>query len=1180
MTNTFKKTLSHYLMYLLAAHSGLVGLAGMAHATISNAPPLVKPLVSPNIFYTLDDSGSMMFEQVPDDVPKTGDPNQDRYWDGSSWQHKGAHFDDYCAGTDHSCWVTNVFPKPYNLYNVSGAGEYGSDYQVIVGFNHNITVARWRSSDVNHAYYDPKVRYQPWASASGTGMMANANPRAALFNPVAPAGGSNANTINLTTNQTYDGSYYYFLRDDASDYDTNGRTFYPALYYVYKGGAGCNQSRLSCFTRYEIRTSTVFPAKAPARTDCAGATCTYTEEMQNFANWFQYARSRILMARGGSGQAFAKQGSGIRVGFGTINTAGTVISHVTDDFSPSNKSTFLTTLYTQRMPAAGTPLRRAVDDVGQYFSDTSNTGPWQTRYGVGDTSTQLSCRQNYNILMTDGYWNDGEANGGRTDNYDGATAPTINGPGTTTYTYNPVAPYTDTYSDTLADIAFYYWSRELRPDWPAVKKNVPVSTADPAFWQHMTMFTVGLGVHGILDPATDLPALTAGTKVWPDASQFQVDDLWHAAVNTRGSFFSVSNPTEFAAAFDSALNTISQRVGDSAAVGTSSNTVRNGSALYTSSYRTTDWSGQVVQRPLDADGNITTGGWTASLPSFAARKDKVFTYVDGTTKGAKFDIATLAPGDKTYFTTEAATYSPPGAVTAANIVDYIKGGPDLGFLRPRTQPFGDFVNSAPQYLKEGGDGGYSFLPASAPEHASAYTSFLTSKASRASMVYIGGNDGMLHALDGSTGVEKFAYVPKAVMSNLPLLSRKTYGHRFYVDGTPVTGDYWDSGWKTALVGTTGAGGRSVFALDVSAPASFGASNVLWEVTSADDSDLGYTIGAAEIGRMPNGDWVAVVGNGYQSTNNHAVLFIIRLKDGHITKIDTGSGSAVTPNGLSSPRLFLNIDSTIKAIYAGDLLGNMWKFNVTPGGTSVAFTGAPLFQAVRATKTQPITVQPDLVPHPRGGIMVLFGTGKVFESEDPLNTDIQSIYGVWDNYNVDSVTNTAITGSQSALQKQTLSVSGNYYNVDNQPVDYTAKRGWYMDLDIASSVGERITINPQVFFDEVVFTSVIPASALDTCSSDGRSTTFILRSLTGGTFPYPTFDTNGDGKVDSSDTLIAGLQGGLTFGTTIIKKGNRAIIYQPPSAGGTDPGGAPPNKANIVPSANPTKRIWKQLLRTD
>jgi len=1171
--NHMKKPTGYMLICALIAQ---IGVTGSAYAGISNAPPLVKPNVPPNIFYTLDDSGSMMFEMLPDNIARTG--NNDA---------SGTAYNNYCTSGD-DCWVTSVFPRPANIYNISG--DYAVDNRVVVGFNHNITVARWRSSDVNKAYYDPKVLYVPWAKPGG-GQMDPANPAAALLNPVAPNGGTNTTTMDLTQNQTFAAGYAAWLNDAANAYDTGARTIFPALYYIYNPGGSCNKSTLSCYTRVEIKSGTSLPLKAPARTDCPAASCTIAQERQNFANWFQYYRSRILAARAGTGQAFSKQSATLRVGFGTINTAGTVINRVSDDFSDTNKTAFLNTLYKHRMPASSTPLRKAVDEVGQYFRNRTVNGPWQTQYGVGATTTQLTCRQNYNILMTDGYWNDAAAGGGRTLNYDGTAGPTITGPNASTYTYNPtnpVGPYADTYANTLADIAFYYWSRDLRDDWGPEKKNVPVSGADPAFWQHLVHFTVGLGVAGNLNYPGDLPALTNGTKQWPDGASNQIDDLWHAAVNSRGKFFSASNPTEFSAALESSLNTISERIGDAAAVGSSSNTVNTGATLYTSSYRTSDWSGDVVQRKLDpVTGEIASVGWTATLPDYASvRKNKVFTYVDATSKGKIFELANLTLADKAYFTNEAATYLPSGTVTADNIVEYIKGGPNVnGLFRPRTRPFGDFVNSSPQYLKEGDDEGYAFMPAGTPgkDGASGYNKYLVDKGSRKAVVYIGGNDGMLHALDGDTGVEMFAYVPKAVMSNLPLLSRTTYGHRFFVDGTPAVGDYYDGSWKTALVGTTGAGAKSVFALDVTNPTGFTKDNVLWEVTaSATELDLGYTIGAAETGRMPNGDWVAVLGNGYESVNGRAVLFIINLKTGAVTKVDTGVGSPTSPNGLASPRLLMGLDATIKSIYAGDLQGNMWKFNVTGSGATVAFAGKPLFTAKRSPTgpAQPITVKPDLTPHIRGGAIVLFGTGKIFESDDPLNAEVQTIYGIWDNYNVAGATNTAITTGQAALQKQTMSiVNTNFYTNDNKKPDWNVVRGWYSDLNL--QVGERVTIDPQVFFDAVVFTTIVPAGATDTCASDGKSTTLAVRAMTGGLFPYAIFDTSGDGKVTAVDTPTLGRVGNLTFGTTILSKTDGvAKIYQPPSSTSSSSTDSPPVSSDMKASDNPPKRIWKQILRND
>lgn len=1136
-------------------------------AAISNLPPLAKINVPPNIFYTLDDSGSMQFEMIPDQIAATGDAEVD--------VNRITYHSYIACPVEAPCWVTNTFPKPINVYNVGGAGDYAKKQSISVGFSHNITVARWRSASVNLLYYNPNIRYLPWITSAGT-RMPLADPTATLYNPIAPQGGSNTSTINLTANQFTDDVNIAWLNDAATNYETGPKLFFPALYYIYSDVQGCNKSNLACFTRIEIKSFTSFPNKGVARTDCPALKCTPEQEMQNFANWFQYHRSRILTARGASGEAFAKLLSNNRVGFGAINAIGTVIKHVSDDFGAENKAGFLNSLYTHRIATGNTPLRRAIDQVGQYFKDATAHGPWQTLYGVGDVSTQLSCRQNYHILMTDGYWNGASADFSRSGDFDASPAPTIIGPTinfvTTSYTYSPYHPFADPTSGTLADIGFYYWSRDLRSDWPATKKNVPITTEDPAFWPHLVQFTVGLGVSGSLNPLTSLPDLTSGASNWPAASETanQIDDLWHTAINSRGRYFNAKDPAEFSKSLQSALGIISTRVGEAATMAKSSNSVRSGASLFISSYRTDDWSGQLQQKILDPiTGKIAadqTSAWVATVP--ATRK--VFTWANSS--GKIFSYANLDTEDQNIFSTAAATYV---GVNAAQLADYIIGGSDLGQFRHRVNPLGDFVNSAPQFLKEGEDEAYLFLPMADAAAKSSYRSFLAEKKSRSSMVYLGGNDGMLHAFNGNSGVETFAFIPKAVVANLPALASKNYTHQFYVDGTPTLADaYVNNAWRTVLIGTTGAGGRSVFALDVSHPTLFGASNVMWEVNALTDSEIGYTIGKAQVGRAPNGDWVAVFGNGVESASNRAMLIIVNLANGLISKIDTGIGSAAAPNGLATPRLVIGPDATIKSAYAGDLQGNLWKFNFTGSGTTVAYSGTPLFKASYANTAQPITVQPEIMEHPNGGVMILFGTGKIFEDTDPANIARQSLYGIWDNVGIATVTASAITTGQLALQAQTLSlVNSNFYAVTANPVDWTKKRGWYIDLNLAS--GERTIANPQILYEQVIFTTIIPGSASDPCVIDGKSTTLQLDAVNGTPLTYKTIDTNGDGQIDLTDASVSGRQGGLSFGGTIIEKGKKAIIYQPTSVAQF---GAPQiNLTETNKMALPTVRLWRQII---
>lgn len=1139
-----------------------------ANATISTLPPLAKTNVTPNIFYTLDDSGSMQFEMMPDHIAATGDSQVD--------VNRTAYNNYVLCPVDAPCWVTNTFPKTANIYNVGGAGDYSRNQSIIVGFNHNITVARWRSASVNLLYYDPNIRYMPWIASTG-GRMLSAIPTAVLYNPVAPQGGSNAGAINLTSEQTIGDANTSWLNDIANGYETGAKTFFPALYYIYRDVEGCRKSELSCFARVEIKTGTSLPNKGPARIDCPALKCTIEQEMQNFANWFQYHRSRILIARAASGEVFAKQPSNSRVGFGTINTTGTVVNHVSDDFNDGNKARFLNALYAHRIGTSNTPLRRAIDQVGQYFKDVTVNGPWQAAHGIGDVSTQLSCRQNYNILMTDGYWNGEGADTLRGGDFDATPAPTIIGPNVnsvpSSYSYFPTHPFSDPTPGTLADIGFYYWSRDLRPDWPASKKNVPITSEDPAFWPHLVQFTVGLGVSGNLHPVLSLPNLISGVSSWPVASDSsnQIDDLWHTALNSHGKYFNAKDPTEFSRGLESALGAISARVGEAATMAKSSNAIRSGTSLFVSTYRTDDWSGQLQQKILDpSTGRIAADqsfAWSATVPTSGR---KVFTRTNS--QGKIFNFSNLELEDQRIFTAAATTYV---GVSATQLADYIVGGPDLDQFRHKNNSLGDFVNSAPLFLKEGEDEAYLFLPRSQATAKFSYPAFLNAKKSRTSMVYIGSNDGMLHAFNGDTGVEEFAYIPKTVVGNLPILASKDYHHRFYVDGTPTVGDAFINGsWRTVLLGATGAGGRSVFALDISNPTSFAASNVMWEVNALDDPEIGFTIGKPQIGRAPNGDWIAVFGNGYDSASKKAMLIIVNLASGAVSKIDTGSGSAATPNGLATPRFVIGPDATIKSVYAGDLLGNLWKFNFTEHGNTVAYSGLPLFKASHANLSQPISVQPEIIEHPNGGTMLMFGTGKIFEDGDAIDTASQSLYGIWDNDGVVDVIGSAIAGGQSALQAQALSVvNSKFYAVTANTIDWTNKRGWYIDLNLVS--GERLISNPQILYEQIIFTTIIPGATNDPCVNDGQSTVLQLDAITGTSLNYQTIDTNGDGRVDITDSRVIGKQGALSFGVTILEKGKKAVIYtadMSPQSGGSQIDATETEKIAL-----PTIRLWRQII---
>lgn len=1186
-----KTSLSTLTVYSLVIAQILLPLP--AFGAISNLPPLVKANVPPNVFYTLDDSGSMTFEVMPETITPTGNSTLD----GS---RKDVFL--YCGS---ACWTVRTFPFPANVYNVSGNGDYGSASQAVVGFSDNITVARFRSSDVNKIYYDPKIRYEPWVDVASVTIadpygnpMPNADPNAAKFNPVITSGMSTA-TMKLDAEQPRSlFSNISWLNDSANNITTtptwtvNGvagkTTFYPATYFQYNPDnlPSCTTSTLSCFKRIEIKSGMTLTTKAPARTDCAAAICTYNEEIINFANWFQYYRSRILTARAGSGRAFANQLPTLRVGFGTINTTGTKLLNVSNNFVPVEKQTFLNTLYQHKIPKLGTPLRKAVDEVGQYFRDGTTNGPWQTTRGVGTVADQLSCRQNYNILMTDGYWNDAGAGTGRTGNWDNTDGTEKTSSTGKKYTYKASLPYKDSEADTLADIAFYYWVNDLRSDWTtAAKKNVPEARdgSNPAFWQHLVQYTVGFGVQGSLNPATDLPALTAGTKTWPTASTNQVDDLWHAAVNSRGKFFNAGNPREFSDALDSALNEIAERSGDAAAVATSKNTLEAGLKLYTSTYQTADWSGRLEQKSVNeiTGAIISPNDWDTNNKIGTPGSRNIFTIASATGKGGvAFNYANLSSADKTEFTNAAGAYAPSFIVTGNDIAEYIRGerSKESKPFRTRKVLLGDLVNSDPQYVKEGKEASYSFLPTGFVGKTTYSSFFRTNRNTRAATVYVGSNDGMLHAFNATAdpvegGKERFAFIPKAVVANLPELAKPNYVHRFYVDGTPSIGDAAigtnvDAPWKTILVGTTGAGGRSIFALDVTDPTAFDATKVLWErnsTTPVVDNDLGFTIGTAQIGVMRDGRWVAVFGNGYDSVNQKAFLYVVDLKTGDIiSKVDTGVGSAGAPNGLATPKLLLDTNATILAAYAGDRQGNLWKFNFVTTGTTPSLVttpslalGEPLFQAIDTSRKQPITTQPQLMPHPDGGNVVVFGTGKIFEDTDAATVDKETIYGVWDK-------NPSVKVVKTQLVQQTLAASGNYYTLSTNAIDWVTKRGWFITLDVRN--GERVVTDPIVLEDQVFITTLIPGNSTDLCVIDAKSTTLQFSPLVGGALPYKVFP--------EVTPIVSGVQSSATFGTTLIRLGNRKVkVVQADTLTGNII-----NKTDApLSEAIPTARLWRQLI---
>ncbi|MEO7432621.1 MAG: PilC/PilY family type IV pilus protein [Dokdonella sp.] len=674
-------------------------------------------------------------------------------------------------------------------------------------------------------------------------------------------------------------------------------------------------------------------------------------------------------------------------------------------------------------------------------------------------------------------------------------------------------------------------------------------------------------------PLNHARTYTAGTTA---PATFLNDPLWYAAkyggfkdVNNNGlpdngewdanvagtpdNYFLVTNALGLKAQLQKAFDQIiqdAQPVGSAAASG--SRYVPSGSLAYQASYLATDWTGDLKAFPLNSDGSLGAAPtWDANLklPAPAARKVFTSRLSTGAFSGIPFTSTglTAAGLDTTLMgTLNTTTYN------LGDVVAYLRGDQSKetnqtlpGPYRARTSKIGDILDSTPTVAFAEGYG-YQNLPATVSGQASgsgSYQTFVSNK-SATPYVYVGANDGMLHAFDGSAslsgGKELFSYIPNSVIPKLNRLVQPSYAHTYYVNGTPRLGDVFDGSWKTLLIGATGAGARSVFGLDVTNPLSFGTSNVLWEFNDQLDNDMGVSIGIPSLPTITAaGKWVTAFGNGYNSARNRAELFILDAKTGvKLDEIDTLSGGNSTsancglatgpndcPNGLSSAVMIdSDLDGTGDTIYAGDYLGNLWKFTCTPDTMpidathlahqcttpwKVGLNGRPLIKAQDSNGLrQPITSGVYAIHNPLGGSIVYFGTGRyllVNDANPSSGTLINSIYSVWDNPN-----NTGTTLTRGDLQQQTVtsySAATGFVGVSSNLFDYepafprtgaNSKMGWYLDLVSPSGsdpmTSERVIAAPTGILGSLLVNAFRPTG--DLCLPGGQNTFFELNLLNG------------------------------------------------------------------------------------
>ncbi|WP_397451327.1 pilus assembly protein [Pseudomonas sp. NA-150] len=649
-------------------------------------------------------------------------------------------------------------------------------------------------------------------------------------------------------------------------------------------------------------------------------------------------------------------------------------------------------------------------------------------------------------------------------------------------------------------------------------------------------------------------------------SSLPITGQWDSnASGTPNNYFLVTNASTLKAQLSKAFNQILQTNSSVAApavtqlLGTTSS-----NSVYLNSLNVTFWSGDLTKSTITTTtvGNTptssTTTDWTASqqIPAWGSRN--IMMANSAGTGLQSFSFSNLA--NVSYAGVQLQT------TLTSSQVDFIRGDTsnETSTFRKRATLIGDLIDSAPLVVSTA-----SYLPSVAETldgNIGDYSAFQTTQASRRAQVYVGANDGMLHAFDATTGVEKFAFIPTAVIANLNALTSKTYNtdaslHRYFVDGSPVSADvYFGGAWHTILIGTLGGGGREIFALDISNPDSI---QLLWEFTSQTDADLGYTFSTPVITKLHNGNWGVIVGNGYSGNSGNASLLILNAATGAtISKLATSvSGN----NGLSSP-VVLDADSNGIAdyVYAGDLQGNLWRFDlISPGSLTatatasnfkVAFGNAPLYSAtasVSNTAVQSITAPPTFVQHPSGtGVIVTFGTGRYFTSADKSSTDVQTLYGVWDKQTAAQSAASTPSLGRASLQAQTILTEGpatfgtttrTVRTVSSTSVDWTSKFGWYLDFQVGSAqLGERL-VDPLSVVGSVLFIATrTPIS--DVCSPGVTGWTYGLDPATGGSTTFTVFNLSKNGVITNNDklngtTVVSSLSSAAGGFTLISTSGN-------------------------------------------
>jgi type IV pilus assembly protein PilY1 len=1141
-----------------AATTLLVISSSIFAVDLSNNPLTTSTATAmrPNIMFVLDDSGSMASTYMPDYV----DDGSCKNTDGSYTKQCLPMDPPYYASGFNSIYYnpTFTYPAPANADGTTKPNQVRMSG----------STPRWDQVQTD-PYTNPSSKisletYQDirWCIKKDPSPAQLTDPKYCRVNGIAYA--SMTNPLGGTHAAVLEGYNYptTVFKYDRTDSGTRFTIDVAPYYYNVTPGAItwckdtalslCQASRTSTHKNPMLKeppivTSGTQPPPLFKRADITVAKCTptcpggrtYAAEMTNFANWYSYYRFRLNMMKTGVGRAFVGLDDNYRIGFMTISTTPTSTSRYLQikTYDSTQKNDWFNKLY-GITTLGGTPLRPALSTAGQMYAGKALVDP-----------VQYSCQKNFTILSTDGFWNggkgfklDGSAIGNQDNNAASTPRPKYDGGLNST---TEAGGGVNGGKETLADIAMHFYKTDLRDATlsncigalgagsDVCKNNVAPTKKDPASHQHMTLFTIGLGVDGELtfrpdyDTAStgDFTQIRSGSKNWPSPKnddQTAIDDLWHAAVNGGGTYYSAKNPQALSDGLGDALREVGTRSGSAAAASTSNPQVTTkDNFVFSANYRTAFWDSTIRRRRINTStGDLEkTIDWEASailntmvtassdvrtiymFDGSTANKLKSFQHSALTsTEKAHLDISTWP--DPTLKLSSWAGLNPAGqsaALAPSALVNFLRGQTGLEDdsgdanlpFRGRETPLGDIVNSETVYSKKSP---FQYTDAG-------HESFVNTTLTRQGLLFAAANDGMLHAINSDTGREMWAYVPTAVIPNLYELADKNYVHEFFVDGTPTVGDVFDgSSWRTIVVGGLNKGGKGFYALDVTNPT---APKALWEFCatgiscSRTDPNMGFSYGNPVITKLGS-EWVVIFTSGYNNADGKGYLYVVDAITGaqKFAPLVTSCTGANCGLAKISPWIESYENNKTLRVYGGDLAGNLWRFDVAntiaPAGREahkVAQFGNPLAGMVQSITTKPELSEVD------GRAVILVGTGRFLGISDKVDTTVNSFYGVEDDLSTAELGTVRTNGK---LVKQTLTPGvdkdgRNILTNSDLPVDWVVKDGWFVDFPNA---GERSMTDPVLALGTVTLTTNLPTTA-DPCSGGGISWIYHLNWRSGG-----------------------------------------------------------------------------------